>query len=133
MKKVLIIDNDGLLAEDLLRAFKVLNFSVKSADTGFEGLAMLDNEYFDIVIIDLYALGFHGEEVAKYIHLKRSNKNPVVIGLSDKPNLISNNEFDRAFVSPLSINDLMELLKYCSSTRNIAMKRSEVGLSPWFI
>jgi CheY-like chemotaxis protein len=128
-KNILIIDNDSLLIDDLLKAFNGLNCCVKSADTGFEGLGMLHNEHFDIVIIDLYALGFDGEELARCIRLQRSTRTPIVIGLSENPCLIKNNGFDRAFATPVSMNDLFEIVKYCSGSRKAEVKLDEVQIT----
>lgn len=117
-KNILVIDNDRILVDDLLRALNGLKYSVKYANTGFKGICMLDDEHFDIVIIDLYALEFDGEDAAKYIRNKSTYGVPMVIGLYENPNSIRNNEFDRSFGSPLSMSDFLEILKYCSIINN---------------
>ena len=107
--KILIINNESLLIDDLLMSLNGLKCSVKITDTGFKGMQMLINEHFDIIIIDVFTSVFNGKELAKHVILKRKNGKPIIFGLSDQLNLIENDGFDRIFLTPLSTNDLSEI------------------------
>lgn len=115
-KNILIINNDSLLIDYLLMALNGLRCCVKTTDTGFKGIQMLINEYFDVVIIDEFASGFDGKEVAKHALLKRKNGSPIIFGLSDNPSQIENDGFDRIYSSPLSMNDLAEIRNYFTNS-----------------
>ena len=86
---------------------------------------MLDQEQFDVVIIDLFSLDFDGRAVAKHFSLTKSLGSTIVIGLSERPALMDNDEFDRIFPSPLSARDLAEIFYLCTQTNNFDMNIQE--------
>ena len=114
-KSILIIGNDRLFIDDLLTVFNGLRCFIKIADTDFKGIKMLINEHFDLVLIDLFFMGFNGRVVANHIRLKRKNVRPIIIGISDNPKLNENNGFDRIFTYPLSTNCIDEVRNYCKN------------------
>jgi CheY-like chemotaxis protein len=122
-KNILVIDNDSLLIDDLLMVLNVLRCCVKTADTGFKGIKMLIEEHFDLVIIDLFASGFDGREVANHIRMNRKNGSPIIVGISDDLNLIEGSGFDRIFTYPLSTNDLVEIQKYVTDAAAVNVKQ----------
>ena len=117
MKNILIIHDDSLIIDNLKGALKGLGCNVKTTDSGFKGILILNKEHFDIIIIDFLSSGFDGKEVAKHVRFMWTSCIPFIIGLSEKSNSIKNNEFDRIFRSPISTNDLVEILNYCNNTR----------------
>lgn len=67
MKPILIIDDDSALAEPLAEYLTRYHFLLKSATTPSEGLQMLRNESFELVILDVMLPQMDGFEVCKLI------------------------------------------------------------------
>ena len=84
MAKVLIVDDEQGVCRMLGKYFSSKGFAVKSAFSGEQGLATLDEGPFDVVLIDILLPGIHGLEM-----LKRAKKlNPMarvamITGLHD--------------------------------------------------
>ena len=116
---ILVIFDDNLLMDDLLKALHGLRCRVKTADTGFMGIRMLDQEQFDAVIIDLFSLDFDGKAVARHVGFTKSQGSRIVVGLSEKLESIDMDEFDQIFSSPLSTSDLVEILNLCTRKKTL--------------
>lgn len=75
--KVLVVDDEAPVRELFNELLKQEKYSVKSASTGEEALAMAEKEDFQIVLLDIKLPGISGIEVLK--KLKDKTPNLIVI------------------------------------------------------
>lgn len=76
--RVLIVEDDRVLAEGLRRYLQQRSYIVHNAETGTEADAMLGSEEFGLVILDLGLPGMDGFEVLRRIR-RRARYIPVLI------------------------------------------------------
>ena len=113
-KKILIIEDNTDLANILGLHLSDLDYLVKHADDGLKGLTFLDNESFDLVILDLMLPGVDGLEICRRIRIK-NNYTPVLM-LTSK-----SSEIDRVLgleigaddyvTKPFSVREVMARIK----------------------
>jgi DNA-binding response OmpR family regulator len=78
MKKILIIEDDQLVANIYRNKFAVENFQVETAPDGEKGLDLVKNFTPDVVILDLMLPGTSGVDVLKKIRAE-SPQLPVIV------------------------------------------------------
>jgi len=76
---VLIIDDEPLMRLSMLDALKAVGYEVHAASTGHEGLAMLNQETFEIVITDLRLPGSDGLDLLQVCKQRASRTEVIVI------------------------------------------------------
>ncbi len=113
-KKILIIEDHTDLANILSLNLSDLDYSVKHADDGLKGLNFLENESFDLVILDLMLPGMDGLEICRRIR-NQNNYTPVLM-LTSK-----SSEIDRVLgleigaddyvTKPFSVREVMARIK----------------------
>jgi len=64
-ESILIVDDEGTLRESLGRLVAREGYSVTTAGTGEEAVALMDGRFFDLVITDIFMPGIDGIEVLK--------------------------------------------------------------------
>ncbi|MDO8805780.1 MAG: response regulator [Elusimicrobiota bacterium] len=67
MKKILLVDDEELVRNYVLRALSSRGWEISAVDNGAAALAMLGRKDFDAVICDLKMPDMRGEEVIKRI------------------------------------------------------------------
>ncbi len=77
MNRILLIDDDERLAELLDRFFDQYDFELSSAARPSEGLKLLANHDFDLVILDVMLPEMDGFEVCKEI--RKNNTIPIIM------------------------------------------------------
>jgi CheY-like chemotaxis protein len=82
-KRVLIIDDDEELCEELNEIFRGEGLDVGIAHNGAVGRDLMERHAYDVVILDLKLPGMRGSEVLKLI--KGNEPDQKVIVLSAKP------------------------------------------------
>jgi len=116
MKKVLIIDDDKELCEEMAEALKSEKYNVQTAFNGKSGKDIIEKDNFDIVILDYKMPDFDGIEILKTINRKRSaakvlimSGRPAIDKLLKDENL---SEFVTDIISkPASAEALIEKIK----------------------
>ncbi len=113
-KKILIIEDHTDLANILSLNLSDLDYIVKHADDGLKGLNYLENESFDLVILDLMLPGIDGLEICRRIR-NQNNYTPVLM-LTSK-----SSEIDRVLgleigaddyvTKPFSVREVMARIK----------------------
>jgi len=113
-KKILIIEDHTDLANILSLNLSDLDYSVTHADDGLKGLNYLENESFDLVVLDLMLPGMDGIEICRRIR-NQNNYTPVLM-LTSK-----SSEIDRVLgleigaddyvTKPFSVRELMARIK----------------------
>lgn len=106
MCTVLVIDDDAAVSEILCQALTWKGFSVVSATNGRDGLARFSEQRFDVVVTDIRMPLMSGIDVLAEI--RRSERGHIpVIGISGTPRLLEDTGFDRHFVKPFSVRELV--------------------------
>lgn len=113
-KKILIIEDHTDLANILSLNLSDLDYKVTHADDGLKGLNYLENESFDLVVLDLMLPGIDGIEICRRIR-NQNNYTPVLM-LTSK-----SSEVDRVLgleigaddyvTKPFSVRELMARIK----------------------
>ena len=80
MTKILLIDDDPLILEALSITLESAGYSVQTAKNGVDGLQMIRDGDFDLVITDIIMPEKEGLEVIS--HLKREHPSVKVIAIS---------------------------------------------------
>lgn len=97
MIKILMIEDDLELAEILSEYLNQFDMSVKTVDDPYIGLSTLNNESFDLIILDLTLPGIDGLEICKDIRKRYSI--PIIISsarhdITDKVKALENGADD---------------------------------------
>ena len=80
MKKILIVEDDQLVATAYRKRFQEAGYEVEWAPDGLEGIKMVSGVKPDVVLLDLLMPRLDGIEVLKYIRSHNDLKNlPVVV------------------------------------------------------
>ncbi len=80
--RALVIEDDQKIADFVARGLSAEDFTVVQCDTGEKALQLLEQESFDVAILDLMLPGVDGLTVLKKLRSQRSN--PPLIVLSAK-------------------------------------------------
>ncbi len=81
IKKILIVEDEKPLAKALMLKLTHVGFSVKTVHNGKDALILLQNEQFDLVVLDLVIPEIDGFTVLKTI--RETNKTLPVIVVSN--------------------------------------------------
>jgi DNA-binding NtrC family response regulator len=65
--KTLLIDDDEVIRDVLMRAFSFYECQIKVVETAEEGMCALENERFDIIISDFRLPGINGVDFFKQV------------------------------------------------------------------
>ena len=66
VKKILIVDDENVQVESLIRGLKISGFKAEGAISGIEALKILDNS-FDLIVTDFEMPGMNGLELLNEI------------------------------------------------------------------
>ena len=77
MHRILLIDDDTQLATLLGQYFKQFSFELESATLPSQGIALLDQHHYDLVILDIMLPEMDGFEVCKTI--RKDNDIPIIM------------------------------------------------------
>ncbi len=79
MHKLLIVDDEPLVVEELQEALEFEGYSVATAGTVDEALKVCDAAEFDLVITDLKMPGANGLELIRALRARRPKQNIFVL------------------------------------------------------
>jgi DNA-binding response OmpR family regulator len=83
-KRILIIDDDEELCEEVSEILRDESYHVSVANDGLKGYKMLEKNYFDLVLLDMKLPGLTGIEVLKLI--KEQQIDLKVLIITGRPN-----------------------------------------------
>jgi DNA-binding response OmpR family regulator len=83
MKNILLVEDDPFLIDIYTTKFKEAGFSVKVASDGKEGLRKLNEEKFDLLVLDIVLPQIDGWEILKKIKSNQNLKDLKVVVLSN--------------------------------------------------
>jgi len=111
MGKALVIDDENNILNILRTLLEKLNFEVKVAHDGREGIELFENGHdFDLVITDIRMPRADGNQVAKHIRGSGKPDTPIVAmsGYNDKAD---GELFDFTLEKPFNLKELMTVVK----------------------
>jgi len=77
-KKILVVEDEELIAKPLSMKLRLSGYEVKNADDGEEALAVLAKEKFDLILLDLLMPKVDGFGVLAELN-KRRDHTPVIV------------------------------------------------------
>lgn len=111
MAQALVIDDEKDVLNILRTLLVKLDFKVKVARDGREGIELFENGHaFDLVITDIRMPRVDGNQVAKHIRGSDKPDTPIVAmsGYNDKT---ENQLFDFMLAKPFNLKELLALVK----------------------
>lgn len=108
--KILLIDDESEFSSTLAERLEIRGYEAKTAIDGISGIEIIQNETFDIAILDLMMPGMSGLETLKQI--KRFNTNLPIILLTGHGSTKEGMEGLKLgaidyLMKPLDINELL--------------------------
>jgi len=82
-KKILLIEDDELIREMYEGELKKAGFEVSAVTTGEEGLKTLEQETFDLILLDIMLPGINGLEILKQLKQNPKMRNLKVVLLTN--------------------------------------------------
>lgn len=76
MSKILIVDDEPSIVDNISFALETEGFSTKSCATGTDALAAIQTSYFDLIILDVGLPDMNGFELAKT--MRNSSQVPII-------------------------------------------------------
>jgi two-component system OmpR family response regulator len=83
MARILVVEDDALLAEGLNSVLTRAGYAVEHVATGKQADLLLAAEKFDLVVLDVGIPGIDGFEVLRRLRLRRSSANVLVLTARD--------------------------------------------------
>lgn len=84
MAKILIIEDDFMIAESTITLLQYQKFDVEWVNNGFDGLKKLAEQNFDVVLLDLGLPMMDGMQVLKHIRQKYGSLPVLIISARDQ-------------------------------------------------
>ncbi len=78
-EKVLLVDDEEEFVETLAERMRTRGMEVSTTNSGAEALELVDDETFDVVVLDLQMPGIDGLEALKRIKKRRPNIQVVLL------------------------------------------------------
>ncbi|CAG0961957.1 DNA-binding response regulator MtrA [Anaerolineales bacterium] len=128
---ILIIDDEAVLRQTLVRILQQAGFQVTSAENGEQGLSFIQTTDFDLVFMDLRMPGMAGLEVLKIIH--NSHPDLPVVLFTAQPDLASAVEALRSgatdyLLKPLKPQVLIERAQSILTSQQKEKRKREIVL-----
>lgn len=82
-KKILLVEDEALIADLYSYALKAAGYDVKVANDGLAGLKFLEEEKFDLLLLDIMLPGMNGLEMLREWKSKHTGESILVIMLTN--------------------------------------------------
>jgi len=124
--RVLLVDDEKEFIGTLSDRLEVRGLKVSCATDGFKALDLIDNQDFDVIVLDLAMPGMDGLETLKKI--KNKDPDAEIIMLSGHGTLKSGVEAMRLgaedfLEKPVDLNDLLEKISEATDKRILLRKK----------
>ena len=121
-KKVLIAEDSSVIQNLTKKILQIQNYQIFSAKNGLEVLSMLENDYYDIILMDINMPKMDGMECAEKIRAlsdPKKSKIPIVAITGNARNYTLE-EFKKVGINdflqkPLNFDNLVETVKNLTS------------------
>lgn len=114
VKKLLIVDDEAEICEQLGSFFKALGYDVITTVKGIEGREYATSTFFPVIILDLNMSDLHGEAILKEaLKCYPESKVIIVTGTADdevKARLLEMGVYDY-FTKPINLTELVTKVK----------------------
>ncbi len=129
MPRVLIIDDDRNLRFAFRRVLDPRTYTIDEAGTGEEGLALVQSQAYDVILLDVRMPGMSGMEVLEKL-LKLDAKTPVIMmtafGTTDTAiQAIKLGAYDFV-LKPFEIDEIQRVVQAAAEARRLMSRRVEV-------
>ena len=116
-KRILIIDDDEMVLSTISDLVAFLGYDVKATSEGLDGVELLQQEAFDLVIVDMIMPQVGGLALSKVIRQEQPRLPIVAIsGYYEKLlSTVHKPEFDAVLPKPLTLETLKTTLKHVFS------------------
>ncbi|MFH1091328.1 MAG: sigma-54 dependent transcriptional regulator, partial [Pseudomonadota bacterium] len=133
MERILVIDDDYRLRQSFEKLLTVEGYTVKTAVSGEEALAMIKDEMPDLVITDVRLPGMDGLEAFKAIR-EIDRKLPVIImtayGTTEMAIEATKHGAYDYLLKPFEIPDMLSLIKQALETGRLMRSRVRIDEGP---
>jgi DNA-binding NtrC family response regulator len=110
---ILIVDDNEIILESLVKSFKALGFNVFKAENGFDAWRLFKEWPIDIVLTDIRMPYIDGAELSRRIR-NRSPKTTIAVMTGGYPDaatsLLADSVVDYFFEKPFAINHIRKTL-----------------------
>ncbi len=119
MAAILIIDDEDLVRYSLRKVLSPLGHEITEAENGAEGLALIDQQPFDLVITDIIMPEKEGIETITELHRTHPNLKIIAIsgggrtGKKDYLRMAQRLGASHALTKPFGAEDLIEAVNDC--------------------
>jgi two-component system, OmpR family, copper resistance phosphate regulon response regulator CusR len=125
-KRLLIVEDEQRLAEILQKQLEESGFKVDVASDGYVGKRMIEQQYYDLIVLDINLPLMNGYELCKEIR-KTNNKIPIImltaLGTPDNKLIGFEAGADDYVLKPFDFRELLARI-------NVFLKRSNPTISP---
>lgn len=119
VKKILVIDDEKLVAESLKKLLRREGYDVDTAKNGIEAMKRIKEDDFNLVVSDIRMPDINGIEIVKQIreYLKQNGKKSIpeilITGYANKKNLEEAEKLNVAdyIYKPFNIKDFMDVIR----------------------
>jgi DNA-binding NtrC family response regulator len=123
--KILIVDDENDFRETIIKRLRARKMEVEGADSGFKALEMLDQQDFDVIVLDVKMPGMDGIETLREIKLKKPLVEVIMLtGHASVESGIQGMQlgaFDYV-MKPVALDDLMDKLRQAYERRLIQLE-----------
>lgn len=117
-KKLLVVDDDNMVRMLVTALLREKNWIIRSASDGGQAIDQLQEQTFDVIVLDLMMPGVDGYGVIR--HLRRAapgllKRTIILTGFVGKaPEEIDEKEIFRLMRKPFQMKDLVEVILTCA-------------------
>ncbi len=123
--KILIVDDENDFRETIIKRLRARKMEVEGADSGFKALEMIDQQEFDVIVLDVKMPGMDGIETLREIKLKKPLVEVIMLtGHASVESGIQGMQlgaFDYV-MKPVALDDLMDKLRQAYERRLIQLE-----------
>ena len=128
-KRLLIVDDEPIISSSLKRAFSLMNYDVTTAMDGQQALEFLEDQRFDLMVLDLQMPGIHGTEVMRLA--RQRDRTILIVVLTGTATLESAIEAIRAdaanfLLKPVGVNEVVQAVEDAFQSYSEEQQRQRV-------
>ena len=131
--KTLVIDDDSIMHKIYERIFNKEHFDLTHTYTGKEAITKIENETFDIIIIDILLGDKAGTEILKGLEKNKFSLKVMVSGTDNMDNAIKSVNYgaDLYFRKPFNAKEFLEALKNKYVEKRMPVNIDDGSISKW--
>ena len=110
MSRILVIDDEVSISKLIREVLMGHGHNVKTAANGREGLRLLSEFKFDLIVTDMCMPDINGSSIVSYVRNSNRHRTPI-IGISGTPWMLEGVECDEVLAKPFSLKLLVETVR----------------------